>query len=820
MTSILQDLRYALRLLVKERSFALIVTLTLMLGVGASTVVFSVVNAILLKPLPYPSAERIVFPWGLAPRGVDIGFPELPWGRVAFQTFARQTRTFESFGAFLGEWINLTGTGDPIRLGGVRVSAGFFPALGIAPALGRTFTAEDDRPGRDREVVLGHRLWETRFNSDRSVVGRVIDLNGAPYTVVGVMPAGFVFPRSAEMPGMFPFPAETELWIPLALPVGPVVRGEPNELAVIGRLSSGVSARQAQAELDLFARQMEDLNPRAKGWFASRIRSMSDQIVGETRRPLLLLLAAVGVVLLIACSNVANLLLNRSIGRARELAVRAALGAARGRLIRQLVIESLVLSTFGGTAGVLLAAIGIDGAAAFGPANLPRLADVKLDGRVLLFALAASLTTGLIFGLAPAVVVKVDTLARSLNEGNSRSGASARGSRLRSALIVSEVALALVLSVSSGLLIRSFVHLVRADGGFNAERVLTFELTLPSSKYADADRIVRFYEAALQRVRAIPMVRAVGMGAIIPLGGSGESTTLRIPDRRTARDEDRPFSNYTVISPGYFSALGTPLLRGRDFLDTDNADGLPVAIVNRAMADRFWPGQHAIGKAVGVPIAPFNMTVVGIVTNVKHATMREIPGPEIYVPYTQKPWPSMQTMHVAVRVTSETSAATTALRAAVAAVDPDVPLANVVTLSTIVSQAVAQPRFAMYLIGSFGALALLLACVGLYGAVSHAVIARTQEIGIRLALGAAPRQMLGMVLAEGLRLTAVGIAAGVAMALIGVRAIAAFLYGVESTDPLTFAVVGAALTGVSLLACYLPATRATRVDPLVAMRAE
>jgi predicted permease len=815
-----RDLHYAWRLLVKEPAFAAIAILTLALGIGATTAVFSVVNAVLLKPLPYPAAERIVFPWRLAPRGVDVGFHDLPWSRVEFLTFAEHTKTFESFGAFLGEWINFTGSGDPVRLGGTRVSAGFFPALGVSPAIGRVFTAEEDQPGRDREAILGYRLWRERFGADPSILGRAVHLNGVPYTVVGVMPAGFAFPRMAEMPGSFAFPREAELWVPLALPHGSLRRGEPSELAVVGRLAAGVSVAQAQAELDLFEQQMDREIPRAKGWFGSAIRSMSDQLVGETRRPLVMLLLAVGVVLVISCTNVANLLLTRSIGRARELTMRTVLGASRGQLIRQLITESLVLSAIGGGAGVLFAMAAVDGIKAFGPANIPRLADVSLDVRVLLFAVGASLLTGVVFGLAPAIVVSADHLGRSLRETDLRTGTSGRGARLRNALIVSEVALALVLSVASGLLVRTFVHLVHADGGFNAERVLTFELTLPASKYAEADQMVRFYDRALQRIRTIPIVAAAGLGETVPMGGAGESTGLRIPDRPIVRNEDRPFANFTVVSPSYFSAVGTTLLRGRDFLESDTADAPPVAIVNRAMAERFWPGKDALGKEVGVPIAPFNMTVVGIVADVKHLTMRETPGPEIYVPFTQKPWPSMATMHVAVRTKGDPPNATAALRAAVAAIDPDVPLANVAALSTIVGDAVAQPRFSMYLLGAFGALAVLLACIGLYGAVSYAVAARAQEIGIRLALGATRVQVVRMVLEQGMRVTAAGVAAGLVAAIAAVRAIAAYLYGVEPTDPLTFAGVALALIAVGGLACYVPARRATRVDPIAAMRAE
>jgi len=816
--TLLTDVAYAGRLLRKDRAFAAIAIATLTLAIGASTTVFSVVNAILLEPLPYPDAQQVVLPWRLAPRGVDVGFRDLPWGRREFQAFSQQTKTFASFAAFVGDGLNLTGDGEAVRLGTARVSAGFFSALGVPPAIGRAFTTAEDQPGREHEVILGHRLWQERFAGDPAVVGRAIDLNGAPYVVIGVMPAGFAFPRAAEMPGSFSFPKEPDIWVPLALPAGALKRGEPSELAVVGRLRPGVSVREGQAELDLFARQMEREFPQAKGWFDADARPLARQLTGDTRRPLLLILGAVFLVLLIACSNVANLLLTRSMARARELGLRSALGAARGRLIRQLVTESVVLSALGGAGGVLLAIEGIACVKAFGPASIPRLHDVSLDVPVLLFAFGASLSTGIAFGLAPAVASVRRSLGSALREGSGRAIGSAAGTRLRTALLISQIALALVLVIASGLLVRTFVHLVRADGGFQAAHVVTFELTLPPSAYPDTDRIVRAYGAALDRLRSIPLVQAAGLGETVPMGGAGESTGVRIPHRPVTRDDERPFANYTIVSPGFFAAVGTPLLRGRSFLESDTADSMPVAIVNRAMAEKFWPGQDVVGKAVGIPIAPFDMTIVGVVADVKHVTLREAPGPEVYVPYTQKPWPSMQTMHFAVRVNGEPAASIAAVRAAVAAVDPRLPLANVATLSAIVDDAAAQPRFWMYLVSAFGVVALVLACVGLYGAISYAVIDRTAEIGIRLALGAQRGEILRLVLRQGVQWTAVGVAVGLAAAFATLRMMASFLYGVQATDATTFFAVAIALFAVAIAACYVPARRATRVDPLVAMR--
>ncbi len=818
--AVLQDARFAVRLLRKDAGFSAIAILTMALGIGASTTVFSVVNAILLKPLPYPAAEEIVLPWRLPPHGVNLGFEELPWGRSEFLTFARQTKAFAALGAFLGDSFNLTGTGEPVRLEGVRASAGLFPSLGVVPVIGRAFTAEEDRAGREHEVVLGHRLWVERFGADPAVVSRTVNLNGAAYTVVGVMPPGFAFPRAAEMPGSFTLPREAQLWVPLALPPGPTRRGEPSELAVVGRLQHGVPIDAAQAELDLFALHMDQQFPRAKGWFTSRIATLRMQVAGETRRPLLLMLAAVGIVLLIACSNVANLLLTRSIARARELTLRAALGASNERLVGQLVTESVLLSIAGGAAGVFVALAGIRFARLFGPANVPRLADVTLDVPVLAFALGAATITGLAFGLVPAFTAVRGTDGQALKEGSLRSTAGTRSARVRNGLLVAEVALALVLVIASGLLARTFVHLLHVDAGFDPEHVVTFEMTLPSSRYADLDRIVALYRGALERLRTLPGVEAAGIGETVPMGGAGESTGVRIAGRAVTRDQEQPFANYTIASPGYFGAVGTPLLRGRDFDEADVAESMPVAIVNRAMAEKFWPGQDAVGKAVGLPIASFDMTIVGVVANVKHRSVREDATPEMYVPYTQKPWPSMSTMHVAVRARGEPAALVSSVRGAVRAIDPDLPLAKVETLSSIVDDAMAQPRFSMLLVSAFGALALALACVGLYGAVSYSVIDRTAEIGIRLALGAERRRIVAMVLQQAMRVTGAGIAVGLVVAFVMLRAMAGFLYGIESTDAPTFGIVALILFAVALLACCIPARRATRVDPIIAMRAE
>jgi putative ABC transport system permease protein len=816
--SLRQDLRYAARMLGKNPGFTSVAVLTLAVGIGASTAVFSLVNTILLKPLPFPDPGRIVLPELVSPPGVNLGSEYFPWGQKQFRMLTQDAHPFQAVAAFQSDSFNLTGSGEPVFLDGYRTSSEFFPALGVSPALGRSFTPAEDQPGHEYEVVLSDRLWRERFGADREVLGRAVRLNAYAYTVVGVMPAGFVFPRAEEMPSSFNFPREAQLWVPLAVPAEP--KGGPSELAVIGRLKPGLTLAQAQVAMDLVTRRAEVRDPAWKGWFNSRVVPLQQQIVGDTRRPLQLMFGAVGIVLLIACSNVGNLLLARSLGRRREFTLRAALGAGRARLIRQLLTESVLVAAAAGVAGVFIAKAGVSFVKAFGPSSIPRLQEVTLDLTVFAFALAVSLATGIVFGLAPALGVTRESLVDSLKEGQ-RSGTSPASPRLRNALLVAQVALALVLVVSAGLLIQTFFRMLRADGGFNAERVLTFQLSLPALQYADETRIVALYRNALERLRAIPGVQSAGIGETVPMGGEGESTGIRLPDHPAASQKELPFANYTIISPGFLSSVGTPLLRGRDFSESDTADSLPVAIVNRAMERKYWPGRSAIGKQVGPGSIRYPLLqIVGVVPDVKHISIREDTPPEMFVMYTQKPWPSMLNMRVALRTTADPASMTESVRQAIHAIDPDLPLAKVATLGTFVDDAMSQPRFSMLLLGSFGAIALLLATIGIYAVISYSVMQRTQEIGIRMALGAERRSVFAMVMSQGARLAGVGIAIGLLASLGAARLIAGFLYGVQPTDPLTFAAVSLLLVGVALLACYLPARRATRVDPIVALRYE
>jgi len=816
------DARFALRMLRKNPRFTAVTVLTLALGIGATTSVFSVVNSILLKPLPYPNPDKIVMLWWKAPiSSAQFDADRFPWGKRDFLHFSQGSRAFQSLGAFKSDFFNFAGSGEPVRLDGLRASAGFFSALGVVPALGRAFTPEEDQPGREFEVILSDQLWRDRFGADPGILGRAITLGGASYTVVGVMPRGFAFPRAEEMPAVLSFPPRIQLWVPLDIPAAP--RG-PQDLAVIGHLNPGVTREQAAAELRIYGDRMEKDFPGTGAWYNPNVVPLARQVVGDTRRPLLLILAAVGVVLLIASSNVASLLLTRSLGRKREFTLRSALGAGRRRLIRQLLTESLLLAAIGGVAGIVLAEISLYVLKILGPTNVPRLRDVSLEPRVFFFAIAITLVAGILFGLAPELASSRENLVESLKESGQRSGGGAAHSKLRNALLVSEVALALVLVISAVLLVRTFNRMLEADAGFNPTRVLTFQLSLPNAKYKDTDRMAELYLRALRALQSLPGVQAAGLVSEVPMGGSTDSTVIRVPDHPRANDKDHPYANYSFASPGYFSAIGTPLLRGRDFLETDTAGSMLVTIINSAMAQKYWPGQDPIGRQVGVEDTRWaTRTVVGIVANIKHNSLRDDPVPEMYVPYTQneiKIWPSMQTMQAALRTKADPAALTASVREALRSVDADLPVANVATLAALVNDSMAQPRFSLFLVGSFGGLALVLAMIGMYGVISYSVQQRTQEIGIRMALGASRGTVLRMVLGLGAQLAALGIAIGLLASWMVTRTMESFLYQVRATDPLTFATVSIALMCVALAACYIPARRAMSVDPNIALRYE
>jgi predicted permease len=816
--SIWMDIRYAVRQLRKSPGFAITAILLLGMGIGATTAVFSLVDAVLLKPLGYPEADRIVIPWRLPPKGFALGYAEIPWGQEDLHALEKESKVFQFLGAFQSKSFNLTEASDPVLLEGLQVSAGFFPALGVSPVLGRIFTVDEDQPGHEREVVLSYSLWQERFHADPGIEGRTIDLNGAPYTVIGVMPRDFAFPRANEMPGSFQFPREAQLWVPAAFPaVTP--RFTPQELALVARLQPGVTVSQAQAAMDLFSSRMEKQTPNAKGWYNSHTVPLTHQVGSDTRTPLLLVLGAVGGVLLIVCFNIANLLLVRSIVRKKELTLRVALGATRRRVMRQLLTESLLLASAGGLLGVGIGLAGVWMVKLFGPSTLPRLQDVGLDWRICVFTLSITALVGVLFGVIPALGAARADMVESLKE-RGQGGANPANLYLRNTLIVSEVALALVLVIVSGLLVQTFYRLINVDPGFKAAHVLTFEIALPQLKYPDNAHIAKLYQAMIPQLQALPGVESAAVTEAVPMGDAPESTGFRIPDHPVHDPKASPIANYTIVSPDFFATIGTPLLRGRGFLETDTADSVPVVIVNEAMAKKYWPGKDVLGKQIRVPAQHAPMIIVGVVANMKHLSMREDPGPEMYVPYTQDVWPSMAQMQIVLRTRSSPESVVGQTRAAVQSVDPALPIAKVTTLSTLTDTSMAQSRFSMLLLGFFAALALVLALVGIYGVISYSVLQRRQEIGIRIALGAQRRRIFGMVIGYGLRMAALGVVIGLGVSFAVARAMASFLYGVKPADPATFVVLSLFLTVAALLACYLPARRAASVDPMRALRTD
>lgn len=811
-------MRHAVRLHWNSPGVSLVALSTLSIGIGLSAVLFSAVSAILLEPLPYPEPGRIVIPWRLAPKDANLGYNEIPWGTANFQDL-RKLRSFESIAAFKSDSFNLTGSGEPEKLEGLRVSSGFFPVLEVAPMLGRPFTANEDVPGGSRRIILSYQLWQTRFHADPGILGRAIDLNNLPHTVIGVMPAGFEFPRAEEMPGSFDFPRHAQFWIALGLP-SDARPGEPDELAVIGRLARGVSIASAQAEMNLFTTSTERRFPESKGWFNSRVTGLTEQVVGDTRKPLLLILSAVGVLLVIACMNVAGLFLTRSLGRRSEFAVRAALGAGKTTLLRQLLAESTVLSVAGGIGGLVIAEAGIRLVKAYGPSSVPRLQDVALDWRVLAFTFTIALLCAALFGLAPAAGLLSENLAMPLRAGGRGGTGNSGTAKLRALFLIAEVALALILVVASGLLVRTFFHLLGVNPGFQADRVLTFELSLPNTKYKDEAHIVGFYKNALEALRQIPGVTYAGLVETVPMAGASDGSLIRLPGRNAAPGKE-PFANYNIASPDYFSAVGTPLLRGRGFRDSDLPSSTPVVVVNSTMAGKFWPGEDPIGRRVGLadPSTPL-MEIVGVSADVKHLSLREETGPEMYVPFTQKPFPSMLVMHVVVRARMDPALLIPTVREQLRRLDQGLPLANVTRLSTLVDRSLAGQRFSVWLISIFGIVSLILASIGLYGVISYSVAQRTREIGIRMALGARKITVITMVLRQGACLIGAGVVAGLIGAFAAARLMANALYGVPPTDMLTFSTAVPSLVAVALAACYAPARRAAQVEPVTAIRHE
>jgi putative ABC transport system permease protein len=812
MQSLISDLRYAVRVLFKSKALTAVALLTLALGIGVNSAIFSVVNAIVLRPLPYTRSQDLMVIWGNLHKP---GLEEIEISALELRDFQQQCQAFDQIAAYSTDGFNLTGIDQPERLRGAGISANLFPTLGVQPQLGRNIAAEEDVYGNDRVVVLSYSLWQRRFGGDPSVVSRTIQLDGRTMNVVGVMPADFHYPDR-----------ETEVWIPLAFT--PDLFEENNRgshfLNVIARLKPGVTAAQAQADLDtVTARLSTEHTSTYRGGFSARVRALHEELVGDLRRAMLVLLGAVGLVLLIACANVAHLRLASATSRYREFAIRAALGARRGRVVRQFLTESVLLSLVGGAIGLALAVWVVRALVLLMPKNTPRLEEIKLDYRVVLFTLGTSLLTGIIFGLAPAFQAAKTNLNDVLKEAGRSGGDTSRRLRLRNLLVISEFALSLVLLIGAGLMVKSLLRLQEVKPGFEPEHLLTMRLALPATKYENFNQSRAFFEQLFDRLDARPEVESVGAINLLPFGGGGGDRSFSIEDQPVAAGHARPDEQVRFVSPGYFHTMQIPLLSGRDFTRRDLPDTPPVAIVNNAFARKFWADGNAIGKRISFSANnPKWYEIVGIVGNVKHRGLDIADSPELYIPAFQPLFAdgNVPSMYVAVRTVNEPSLTAGVMRSEVAAIDRDQPVSSLMTMDQRISDSVAPRRFNMFILGLFAALALVLAAIGIYGIMAFTVVQRTHEIGVRMALGASRSDVLKLVLRNGVTLALIGIVVGLVAAFAATRVLSSLLYDVSATDPLIFVIDAVLLAVAALLACYIPARRATKVDPLVALRYE
>jgi len=813
MGALFQDLKFGLRMLAKNPGFTAVAVITLALGIGANTAIFSVVNAVLLRPLPFPDSSRLMA-IGCSTSGENApghcSFPD-------YQDFTRQNHSFQAIGVYRQYALTLIGHGQPQVLGCAYFSASMFDVLRVRPELGRRFDAQEDQPGGNPVVVISDNLWKKTFGADPHVIGEAIRLDDQSYTIVGVTPPVFEFPLNSGVEAWIPETHDTFLGGKLR-----DIRGA-QALSVLGRLKPGVRLQQAQAEMTAIASRLEHQYPKDDAGMRIRVVGLQQFLVGNARTMLWVLLAAVGFVLLIACTNVANLMLTRAAGQEKEIAIRAALGASRGRLIQRALVESLVLAGLGGALGLLIATWAITPLTLFIPTNIPGLKNAHLDWPVLAFTVGVSILTGLVFGSAPAIFASKPDLVSSLKEGGRSSGAGTSRRGLRNVLVVAEQALAIILLVGAGLALKSFYRLTKVNPGFDPNHALGTTILLPESRYpTDAVR-ASFYQKLLTRLKTLSGAEDTALGTTLPLTRDTIATDFIIPGRpaATKAEQQQQLANTDGVSPDYFRVLGISLLRGRAFTADDVPDSTPVAIISESLARRYWPHQDPIGRQIILDFAPLRpnvpRTIVGVVMDVRHQSLDQPVTPAICTPYLQTPWPVMS---MAVRTAGKPELLAKPLETALLSEDPDLVMDTIRPLSFYRSQSLAPKRFDMMLLGLFAALALILAGVGIYGVISYSVTLRTHEIGIRMALGAAKNDVLRMVLRQGMFLTFLGIVMGWGGGLLVTRFLASLLYGVKPTDPATFISVSIVLTTVAALACYIPARRATKVDPMVALRQE
>ena len=807
MMTLWQDLRYGLRVMWKNPGFTAVAVMALALGVGVNTAVFSVANAVLLRPLPYAEPERLVILSQSTPTARQAGFSV-----ADFLDFREQAGSFEHCAAFYTEMVNFGGGAQGTRQVPFSfVTSDFFDTLGVRPALGRNFTPEEDRPGAPQVVIISQRVWREQFGADPRVVGQRVTLDGRPFEVAGVAPEGFHFYENVE------------LWLPLGQWTKKWERSSHYSLSAVARLKDGVTFEQAEAEVETIAARLSQQYPETNAQMGASLTPIYEDTVGGVRPAFRVLILAVGFVLLIACVNVANLLLARATAREREIAVRSALGASRWRIARQLLTESVLLALVGGGLGVLLAVWGVDLVTAAGGADIPRLAEpgaLGLDRNVLGFSLLISLVAGLGFGLAPALQATRAELVTALKEGGRGSGAS-RGRRLRDALVVGEVAMTLVLLVGAGLLVKSLVRLRGVSLGYNPEHVLTVGVSLPRATYkTDAD-VARFGQSAVESARTLPGVEHLAASYPLPVYGMAWGMFYSVEGEPPPEPGKFPLVQTAAVGPGFFPTMQIPLTQGREFTDADTADSEPVVIVDETLARRHWPGENPVGKRLTVK-DDRPRTVVGLAGAVRNFGLADAPHPQIYIPHAQQLADSspMPFVYLSLRTKGDPEALASAVKARVESVDRDAAISAIRPMDELLDRQVARERFAVLLMEIFAGLALALAAVGLYGVISYSVTQRTQEIGVRMALGAQTRDILRMIVGQGVALTLAGIGVGIAGAFALTRLMSGMLYGVEAHDPLTFASVAALVAAVALLASYVPARRATKVDPMVALRYE
>jgi predicted permease len=808
-----QDIRFAVRTMRKNAGLSAVILVTLALGIGANTAIFGVVNTVLLQPMPYKQADRLVTVWGEnKARGYDLDLVS----SLDYADWKSQNGVFESMGASTDEMYTLTGAGEPAAVIAYDFSPDFFDLLGVSPILGRTFARDEDQPGKNRVAVLSYRLWKTQFGGDETVIGRSITLDGNAYTVIGVMPASFQYPQVVE------------LWTPLTMTPKYAKDRGIRWLRVMARLKPGVTIDRAQAEMKTIASRLRSEYPNTNKDYDVSVITLRQLVSGDVRPALLVLLCSVGLVLLIACANVANLLLSRAVARQREIAVRVALGASRSRMIRQFLTESLLLSLVGGALGLVIAYRGMGALVAMFPTtvsnlSIPRVEAIPIDRWVLGFAVLASLITGIVFGLAPALQACRIMPGDSLKE-HGRSGTSgAHGRRLRNVLVVSEVALSLLLLTAASLMTKSFLHLVQADLGFHSDHLLTLRILLPTYKYQKDSQQRAFSDEVLSRIQSVPGVKAAGTVTFLPLSGWWGTREVGVAGRPADPGVKNPRPVWSSVSTDYFRAASIPLLKGREFGNQDDASNANVAILSVGLARALWPNDDPIGKQVTIQGFDKTRQVVGVVGDVRQLGMVHQMGvnsevmSEVYVPFAQVP---TQLLGFAIRTVGDPLSVAKAVQRAVWEVDKGQPMSFVETMDQLATETTVLQRASMILLGVFAGIALILASIGIYGVISYSASQRTHEIGIRIALGASSGDVLRLVIGEGVRLTVVGVAIGIAGAFGLTRFLASLLYGVSSADPATFVTVPLVLTAVAVAACYIPARRAMRVDPMVALRYE